>query len=131
MKIKLHKQCTMHRRFILKDNFKISHSGEERGAGKHKVAPGCLQAGRGNAGGLVGGLAKGVGNSAKIRETLFPNKFRNRRNIGGFCVEVPCNEDGAFRVHMHFCDDGSNDGVGLGSLKRKLGTICKPVNNIA
>ncbi len=72
MKIKLHKQCTMHRRFILKDNFKISHSGEERGAGKHKVAPGCLQAGRGNAGGLVGGLAKGVGNSAKIRKKYFP-----------------------------------------------------------
>ena len=54
------------------------HSGEKRGAGKHKVAPGGLQAGRGNAGGLVGGLAKGVGNSAKIREAEFPKELRNR-----------------------------------------------------
>ena len=121
----------MHRCFILEDDLEISHSGKKRGAGKHEVTPGCLQAGRGNAGGLVGGLAKSVGNSAKIREAIFPKKFRNRRNIGGFCVEVPCNEDGAFRVHMHFCDDGSNDGIGFGSLKRKLGTIRKHVNNIA
>ena len=79
----------------------------------------------------MGGLAKGVGNSAKIQEAKFPKELRDRRNVGGFCVEVPCNEDGAFRVHMHFCDDGSNDGIGFGSLKRKLGTIRKPVNNIA
>ena len=72
-----------------------------------------------------------VGNSAKIREAIFPKKFRNRRNIGGFCVEVPRNEDGALRVHTHFCDDGSNDGVGFGSLKGKLGTVCEPVNDIA
>ena len=113
MKVKLYEKRTMDRRFVLKDDLEISHSGKKRRAGKHEVTPGCLQAGRGNAGGLVGGLAKGVGNSAKIRETIFPKKFRHRKNIGGFCVEVHCNEDGAFRVHMNFCDDGSNDGVGL------------------
>ena len=43
----------------------------------------------------MGGLAKGVGNSAKIQEAKFPKELRDRRNVGGFCVEVPCNEDGA------------------------------------
>ena len=131
MKVKLYEKRTMDRRFIMKYDLEISHSGKKRRAGKHEVTPGCLQAGRGNAGGLVGGLAKSVGNSAKIREAVFPKNFRNRRNIGGLCVEVPCNEDGALRVHTHFCDDGSNDGVGFGSLERKLGTVCEPVHDIA
>ena len=106
MEVKLYKKCTMNRRFILKNNFFFWHSGEKRGAGKHKVAPDGLQAGRGNAGGLVGGLAKGVGNGAKIREAELPKELRNRRNVGGFCVEVPCYEDGAFGVRLHFIDDG-------------------------
>ena len=131
MEIKLNKQRAMHRRFILRNNSKISHSGKKRGAGEHKVAPGCLQAGRGNAGGLVGGLAKGVGNIAKIREAKLPKEFRSRRNVGGFCVEVPCNEDGAFGVHLHFGNDGRNDGAGFGSLHGKLGTISEAINNIA
>ena len=107
------------------------HSGEKRGAGKRKVAPGGLQAGRGNAGGLVGGLAEGVGYSAKIQEGKFPKKLRDRRYVIGLCVEVPSNEDGAFRVHLHFGNDGRNDGAGFGSLHGKLGTISEAINNIA
>ena len=79
----------------------------------------------------MGGLAKGVGNSAKIREAEFPKELRNRRNVGGFCVEVPCYEDGAFGVRLHFIDDGRNDGVGFNSLKGKLGTISEPINDTA
>ena len=107
------------------------HSGEKREAGTHEVAPGGLKDGRGNAGGLVGGLAEGVGYSAKIQEGKIPKKLRDRRYVGGFCVEVPSNEDGAFRAHTNFCDDGCNYGVGFGSLKGKLGTVCEPVNDIA
>ena len=107
MKVKLYKKCTMHRGLILKNDFKFVHSGEKRGAGKHKVAPGGLQAGRGNAGGLVGGLAKGVGNSAKIQEAEFPKELRNLRNVGWFSVKVPCNEDGAFGMRLHFINDPS------------------------
>ena len=79
----------------------------------------------------MGGLAKGVGYSAKIQEAKFPKELRDRRNVGGFYVEVPCNEDGAFRVHLHFGNDGRNDGAGFGSLHGKLGTISEAIYNIA
>ena len=59
------------------------------------------------------------------------NKVGNSRDIRWISVEVSRNEDGTFWVHLNFSNDGRNDGVGFGSLKAKLGTISKPVNNIA
>ena len=101
MTIKLYEKRTMNRRFIRVNDLEVSHSSKKRRAGKHEVTPGCLQAGRSNAGGLVGGLAKSVGHSAKIREAIFPKKLRDSRNIRGVSVEVPCNEYGALKVHTY------------------------------
>ena len=131
MEIKLHEKRAMDRRFVLKDNFKVAHSGKKRWAGEHEVPPGCLQAGRSNACGLVVGLANGVGDCAKIKETELSKKIGNRRNIKWFSVDVSRNEDGVFWVHLHFSNDGRDDGVRFGRLKGKLGTICEPVNYIA
>ena len=131
MRIKLDKKRAMNWRFVLEDDLKISHSGINRCAGKHEITPGGLQAGGGNAGGLVGGLAKRVGNSAKIGETKFPEQLRNSRDVRGVSVEIACNKYGALRVRAHLSYDGSDDGVGFGSLDRKLGSVCEPINDVA
>ena len=89
MKIKLDKKRAMNWRFVLEDALKISHSGKKRWAGKHEITPGGLQAGGGNAGGLVGGLAKRVGNIAKVGETKFPEQLKNSRMSEGSALRSP------------------------------------------
>ena len=64
MEVKLNKQAAMHWSFVLKDDPKVTHRCKKGRAGEHEITPGGLQAGGGDASGLVGRLAKSVGNSA-------------------------------------------------------------------
>ena len=131
MRITLDKQRSMHRSRILKNDLKVSHRCKEGGAGEHKVTPGGLQAGGGDACWLVGLLAKCVCNCAKIRKAEFPKQLRHGGDVRWLNIEIPSNENGALRVRPHLINDSTDDSIGFGCLGGQLGSISEPINDIA